>query len=806
MSSDLMRLAGINSGYDTEAMIEKMMSSYQTKIDNQNKKLQKLTWQQDAYRDITSKLSAFKNKYFDIVKRDTYLMSPTVFNKFKTTLTSKTDPTKEVKGINVTTSSSSIEGTHTLKVNQVATATKLTGKEIIPANFKLDVDKAANMNMYELEDGERTYSYSMDVKVGGVSRTVDFEVKIAEDADGKIDMDEFTQSLQDSLNAKLEDVFGVTGKTTDIKGGLNANGEEMFLKAEKDDDGNLKLLVGGNADVTITEKEGNFGLATPVEKLYLSMNQAVTGLNTAYVEVDGVGKTISFVGYSDAYYDARNDAGNEALLNEYNYLKQQAFARTYPNQAMTEEALENFTYTSSQAAADKNSMALADELFYQFGQSGVDFGINLKTGELSATKDGKTLEFSITSISGGTLGITKASASNKYSTNTTLKNMGLASKNDEELSLTINGKEIKVTGGTTIDGLMKAVNSSGAGVTMTYHKLENRFTITANDLGNGGDVEVEANELTAALGLSVDKDTALAAEIGKNAIIELDGVEIYHNSNSYGIDGTTIDFTNAQIGEEVEFGLEKNYDDIKQVIRDFVDDYNKLIDDVYAYIGTSPKRDSDNNLYEPLTEAEKEEMSEKEIEKWEEAAKQGILYNDSTVSSIMTGLRSVLYTSITLDDGTKFNLYSMGIKTMSFLDSGDVEGAQRGKLTIDEDRLDKAFREMPDAVEKLFTDSENGVMSKINQKLDNAVRSSATKPGTLVRRAGLSTGTSAKDNYIYKQMEQINKRIETLKKRYEQKEDYWWSVFTNLEKMMSSMNSQMSYMSSYLGSNTTSTQ
>ena len=59
MASDLMRLAGINSGYDTEAMIEKMMSSYQSKIDTQNKKLTKLTWQQEAYRDIITKISDF---------------------------------------------------------------------------------------------------------------------------------------------------------------------------------------------------------------------------------------------------------------------------------------------------------------------------------------------------------------------------------------------------------------------------------------------------------------------------------------------------------------------------------------------------------------------------------------------------------------------------------------------------------------------------------------------------------------------------------------------------------------------------
>ena len=80
MASDIMRLAGISSGYNTEAMIEQMMSSYQTKIDTQQKKLTKLSWKQEAYRDITTKLTDFKGKYFDILNKKSYLMSPTAFS------------------------------------------------------------------------------------------------------------------------------------------------------------------------------------------------------------------------------------------------------------------------------------------------------------------------------------------------------------------------------------------------------------------------------------------------------------------------------------------------------------------------------------------------------------------------------------------------------------------------------------------------------------------------------------------------------------------------------------------------------
>ena len=51
-SSSQIRFSGMNSGLDTESIIKSMMESYQTKIDNQQKKLTTLTWQQEAYRDV----------------------------------------------------------------------------------------------------------------------------------------------------------------------------------------------------------------------------------------------------------------------------------------------------------------------------------------------------------------------------------------------------------------------------------------------------------------------------------------------------------------------------------------------------------------------------------------------------------------------------------------------------------------------------------------------------------------------------------------------------------------------------------
>lgn len=336
--------------------------------------------------------------------------------------------------------------------------------------------------------------------------------------------------------------------------------------------------------------------------------------------------------------------------------------------------------------------------------------------------------------------------------------------------------------------MIEAVNKSDAGVTMSFSNLTNTFELTSKNMGSAEKIKFDSNnEVIKKLGLANANITE-----GKNAIINVDGTEIYHNSNSFTTDGTTFTFDeNINIGEKYNVGITKSYDDVKQNIKDFVKDYNQLIDDVYGHIGTAPVRDNKNNLYEPLTDAEKEEMDEKEIEKWETAAKKGVIYNDTTVSSIMSQIRTALYNSVTLEDGSKFGLYNMGIKTSSDYNN-------HGKLEINEEKLDKAFNEKPDAITKLFTDSDNGIMTRVNKSIDNAIRTTGKVKGSLINKAGLKTGSSAKDNYIYRQMESIKKRINLLQDRYDSKEDYWWKVFTNLESVMGDFNNQSAYLSNYL--------
>lgn len=804
MAVSNLRLGGITSGFDTEAMVTQLLSSYQTRIDKQSQKITKLSWQQSAYQDITKKITEFKNTYFDVLKRDTYLMSPSTFNKFKADVTATSNA--DASGLTVSTTSNSSSGSYKIKLNQAAKASTAQGNSITSGNFKLDLDKALSSASGEVktnDDGSKTWTmnFALDVQVGGIRKTISFSADALLGADGNVaDKDAAKSSIIDSLNQKLQESFGYSGKTSGATGATDANGKEWFLQVKLGSDGKAEFQVGGNASVSVAENKGNFGLAQPKEKVAISTGSVVTGVNALQVEIGGKNVSVAFNGVSSTYYDSKGQTGNEAILAEYKELKTAAYRKSYnlaDNEIVSDEQLEKFNYSNEQAAKDKNAASIKEALK---GVAGYTFNFD-GTYVTAADSNGNSVDFSMTSVEGGTLGLTKASASNKISSGSTLSDLGFKPEADGTYKLNINGTEISLDKKSTISSMMSAVNKSAAGVTMTYSSLTNSFTLESKELGGAGKVEVGDTSLGRSLGLVDDNGTVGASE-GQNAIFEINGQEVYLNDNTYTLDGNTFTFNdNMTIGETYTVNIAKDSTTVKDALKKFVESYNKLIDDVYGYIGKSPAKDDDGNTYEPLTNAEKDEMSEDEITKWEEKAKQGVLYNDSTVSTVMSQMRSALYTSVTLDDGSKFGIYNLGIKTSS-------EWSEHGKLQIDENAFDKAFENNEDAIIKLFTDSDTGMMKKLNSVIDGAVKSSgaANTRGTLVRKAGKADSSVTTDSTIYKEMVKMQDRLKELQDRYDTKEEYWWKVFTNMETAMADLNSQTSYISSYLGTGTSSYQ
>lgn len=234
--------------------------------------------------------------------------------------------------------------------------------------------------------------------------------------------------------------------------------------------------------------------------------------------------------------------------------------------------------------------------------------------------------------------------------------------------------------------------------------------------------------------------------------------------------------------------VDRDTDQIIEGIKSFVDEYNKLIKTLNDYLD----EDTSYKEYAPLTDAQKKEMSEKEIELWEEKAKEGLLHRDSTIDSFLQSMRTALYEK---PEGCAYALYDLGIET------GEWES--KGQLVFNSDsesKLRQVLESDPESVMQLFTDSEEGIFTKINNIMDDTAKISSGSPGTLVELAGVKGKASENNNTLYEQIKDIDDRIAALKETYEREKNRYWSEFNTMEQLISNMNVQSSWLSQQFSS------
>ena len=221
----------------------------------------------------------------------------------------------------------------------------------------------------------------------------------------------------------------------------------------------------------------------------------------------------------------------------------------------------------------------------------------------------------------------------------------------------------------------------------------------------------------------------------------------------------------------------------------FISDYNTLITDLNTQ--TSTKRPTSDGTtsgtkYDPLSDEQKEAMTDKQIEQWEAKAQTGLLYADSNVSEFLSKLRSAMSTR-TSDN---FSLIDMGITVSSTF-------SDHGKLVIsDEAKLKNAFEKNADKIQELFTDSTKGLAANVTNAIDRTVSTKRGAYGSMTMLAGVTNTASSADNSITKQLDAYKTTITTLKTRYQDEIERYWAKFTALETTMAKYNNQASVFSS----------
>lgn len=284
------------------------------------------------------------------------------------------------------------------------------------------------------------------------------------------------------------------------------------------------------------------------------------------------------------------------------------------------------------------------------------------------------------------------------------------------------------------------------------------------------------------LELGVSSATQAKEQQGQNAIVWIDGERTERSSNTFESNGLNIELTGVSTEEET-IDVTRDTDKIVEGVKTFVDEYNKLIKELNDLLD----EDSSYKKYPPLTEAQKKEMSEKEIELWEKKAKQGLLRNDPTISAFLQSMRTALYEK---PDGCALALYDLGIET------GDWEN--KGQLVFTKDgeaRLRQMIESDPGSVVQLFNDPEQGLAVKLNKIIDDAAKISSGSPGSLVELAGVKGKASEGSNTLNARLKELDNKIANLKRTYEKEKARYWKQFNAMEKMVAQMNSQSAWLS-----------
>ncbi|RYG71674.1 flagellar hook-associated protein 2 [Lentibacillus lipolyticus] len=260
------------------------------------------------------------------------------------------------------------------------------------------------------------------------------------------------------------------------------------------------------------------------------------------------------------------------------------------------------------------------------------------------------------------------------------------------------------------------------------------------------------------------------------------GYDVESTSNSYTLDGVTFQFTDTTNGSSATVSVTNDIDAAVEKITGFVDKYNELIDKINGKLQEERYRD-----YQPLTDKQKDEMSENEIKLWEEKAKSGLLRGDNTLSSAVFDMRRNWYAQV--DNASEFShLSEIGIKTTSnYLDGG--------KLTISEDKLREALRENPDSVHKFFSNDVQGDGRGIINRLEDSINRTMNN---IEERAGKG-GQTLEQYTLGKELKNINSRINTFEDRLVRVEDRYWRQFTQMEKAIQQMNSQSNFLMQQFG-------
>ena len=718
------KIGGLVSGMDIDSIMEKLMKAESAQMEKLQQQKQKYEWKRDAYREVNTKLNTFQQDLFD---------------KF---------------------------GLQSKWSSKTATVTNNTGAVSVEAKS----NAAGNLSIQNVSVATAATSANLGFsKATGLSAMkVTTETSLTD------------AGIEDSIK-----IFGETATTFgDVVDQLNANGYTATLS-----NGQLKVTAGTNAENLTSETTES------LKKLGFSFNKSTDKLT--YNE-DGVEKTAnSATKLSDLGISNSIDEGDAQSILKIKV------------------GDEEKTINLNELVHNNNDAKVSDLLAKIKTETGLN--VSFSDGAIKlASNDGDEITVSSTDskfqtkdvLANSMSSVFLAETSDSSSENTTT----ITGKNTIEEVLgkgtpdgsfvlravqadgTTKDKEITYKATDTIDSLMSKINSSGVGVTALFSNGQLSFSASNTGQRTDGGAEVSlvgpyqsedsdgvlidstyAVELFSKLSGGAEEYSEVREEYalatgGKDASMTVNGVEYTQASNVFTISGYTItaneDFSSSK---SINIASTNNTSDAVDKVKEFVEMYNSLIEGFNKQ--TSEKR---NVGYDPLTDAQKAEMTTSEIEKWEEKAKAGLLKGDTSLSNMLSKMRSVL------NGGTGGDtLYNIGITTSS-------TWSDNGKLVIDETKLTAAIEKDPDILSRIFvgTTENPGMASQLRTEAKTAISN--------IEKAAGKESSAANQYSLGKTITTLTSKIDDWKDRLKSIEERYWNQFSAMETAIQKANNQSS--------------
>lgn len=376
----------------------------------------------------------------------------------------------------------------------------------------------------------------------------------------------------------------------------------------------------------------------------------------------------------------------------------------------------------------------------------------------------------------------------------------------------------EVTADTTIEDLLKAAEKGG--LKASFDQKTQQFSFKSSDITKEVSVSAAASDdptdtknadALAALGLNtftnekINECTRIKAQ---DSEIVLNGAKFTSDSNTYSVNGLTINATGVTEGdEEIQIVTTTDYDGIYSTIKDFLTEYNELMKEMDKLYNADSAR-----KYDMLEEDQKESMTDDEVDQWEGKIKGALLRKDDTLGRVMNSMINYMmggFQTASLTDEQKKTmstkeiadwekqhtkyLSDYGIETLSYFEAADNErhlyhiaGDKDDEATTDkDDKLKKAITEDPEGTAQFFANLCKGLYDQLYSQMNSTEYSSIYKVYN--------------DKQMKKDYDDYTSKISKAEKELNAYEDRWYDKFTQMEKAMAKMQSAQSSVTGMLG-------